>query len=119
MIRNGKPRPGGRVRDAAVRGEGGQVQKLAGASGAEADEALERPEIADPQDVEHVPLHVGEEGVGVEILCDDRNIVRRMDDGWRVYGTWSHGDVNEAPCYVMRFDKSGEIVGKIKKQAED
>jgi hypothetical protein len=22
----------------------------------------------------------------VEILCDDRNIVRRMDEGWRVYG---------------------------------
>lgn len=120
----------------------------------------------------------------VEILCDDRNIVRRMVDGWRVYGTWSPGDVpvisandaplraicfiekanentltpltdrkeitrrllacvirpfvtadwwnktldliaelaNEAPCYVMRFDKSGEIaVGLIKlaKQAED
>ncbi|MCX6690272.1 MAG: radical SAM protein, partial [Methanoregula sp.] len=23
-----------------------------------------------------------------EILCDDRNIVRRFDDGWKVYGTW-------------------------------
>lgn len=116
----------------------------------------------------------------VEILCDDRNIVRRGDDGWRVYGTWSHGDVpvvsandaplraicfiekanenilapltdrkeimrrllacvikpfvtadwwnkaldliehmaNEAPCYVMRFDKSGEIVGKIASEAK-
>ena len=112
----------------------------------------------------------------VEILCDDRNIVRRRDDGWHVYGTWSHGDVplvsgagaplraicfiekankntitpltdrkeitrrllacvikpfvtadwwnktldlieslaQEATCYVMRFDKSGEIVGEIK-----
>ncbi len=29
----------------------------------------------------------------VEILCDDRNIVRRMEDGWNVYGSWSHGDV--------------------------
>ena len=29
----------------------------------------------------------------VEILCDDRNIVRRWDDGWRVHGTWSHGEV--------------------------
>jgi hypothetical protein len=29
----------------------------------------------------------------VEILCDDRNIVRRGEDGWRVFGTWSHGDV--------------------------
>ena len=112
----------------------------------------------------------------VEILCDDRNVVRRGDDGWRVFGTWSHGDVpvvsgkdaplraicfiekanentltpltdrkeilrrllscvirpfvtadwwnktldlmermsGETPCYVMRFDKSGEIVDKIK-----
>ncbi len=25
------------------------------------------------------------------ILCDDRNIVRRLPDGWRIYGTWSHG----------------------------
>ena len=31
----------------------------------------------------------------VEILCDDRNIVRRWDEGWRVHGTWSHGDVEE------------------------
>jgi hypothetical protein len=29
----------------------------------------------------------------VEILCDDRNIVRRLDEGWRVYGSWSHGDI--------------------------
>jgi len=28
-----------------------------------------------------------------EILCDDRNIVRRWPSGFRVYGTWSHGDV--------------------------
>jgi len=28
-----------------------------------------------------------------EILCDDRNIVRRGADGFRVYGTWSHGEV--------------------------
>jgi hypothetical protein len=28
-----------------------------------------------------------------EILCDDRNVVRRWDGGWRVHGTWSHGDV--------------------------
>jgi MoaA/NifB/PqqE/SkfB family radical SAM enzyme len=32
-------------------------------------------------------------GPTVEILCDDRNIVRLRDDGWRVYGTWSHGEV--------------------------
>ena len=123
-------------------------------------------------------IDAGEKGeMDVEILCDDRNIVRRMDDGWRVYGTWSHGDVplvspndaplraicfieqanensitlltdrkeitrrllacvikpfvtadwwhktldvigelsNEPDCYLMRFDRSGEIVGELKK----
>jgi hypothetical protein len=111
----------------------------------------------------------------VEILCDDRNIVRRWKEGWRVHGTWSHGTVsdlspnsaplraifflekhnyneitplkerkeiwkyllgtlirpmmtaewwqkelsvleqivNEVPCYIMRFDKSGEIVDQL------
>jgi hypothetical protein len=28
-----------------------------------------------------------------EILCDDRNIVRKTSDGYQLYGTWSHGDV--------------------------
>jgi radical SAM protein with 4Fe4S-binding SPASM domain len=113
----------------------------------------------------------------VEILCDDRNIVRRWPDGWRVHGTWSHGDVpevsgaeapvkailflrqdnhnelvrltdrqeiwkgllatliksmvtaqwwqkemdvlekivDEVPCYVMHFDKSGGIVPELEK----
>jgi len=32
-------------------------------------------------------------GERVEILCDDRNIVRRWPGGFRVHGTWSHGDV--------------------------
>lgn len=27
------------------------------------------------------------------ILCDDRNIIRNMNNELRVYGTWSHGDV--------------------------
>ena len=123
----------------------------------------------------------------VEILCDDRNIVRRWlpplsatEEGkggseWRVHGTWSHGDVadvssasaplrailflqqdtrneitpladrkerwnrllatlikpmvtadwwqkeidvlaqivNEVPCYIMHFDKSGAIVDRL------
>ncbi|MFH1067226.1 MAG: hypothetical protein V1746_04935 [bacterium] len=51
-------------------------------------------------------LFVGHSGAGksttvtmlkdhAEILCDDRNVVRRWDDGWRVHGTWSHGDVAE------------------------
>ncbi len=28
-----------------------------------------------------------------EILCDDRNIVRRWPGGFKVHGTWSHGEV--------------------------
>jgi MoaA/NifB/PqqE/SkfB family radical SAM enzyme len=31
----------------------------------------------------------------VEILCDDRNILRKWEDGWKVHGTWSHGDVSD------------------------
>ena len=30
-----------------------------------------------------------------EILCDDRIIVRKQAEGFRIYGTWSHGDVAE------------------------
>ncbi len=44
----------------------------------------------------------------IEILCDDRNIVRRWADGWRVHGTWSHGDVADvssasAPLRAILF----------------
>ena len=28
-----------------------------------------------------------------EILCDDRIILRRWAEGWRIHGTWSHGEV--------------------------
>ncbi len=28
-----------------------------------------------------------------EILCDDRIVVRRWPEGFRIHGTWSHGDV--------------------------
>jgi hypothetical protein len=28
-----------------------------------------------------------------EILCDDRIIIRRWPEGFRIHGTWSHGDV--------------------------
>jgi hypothetical protein len=28
-----------------------------------------------------------------EILCDDRIIVRRWPDGFRIHGTWSHGEL--------------------------
>ena len=43
-----------------------------------------------------------------EILCDDRNVARLWKDGWRVHGTWSHGDVAEvspaaAPLCAILF----------------
>ncbi len=126
-------------------------------------------------------MAAGERGeMEVEILCDDRNIVRLGEDGWRVYGTWSHGEIplvssanaplraicfiekaeensltpltdrkevtkcllaclikpfvtpdwwsktltiiedllNNVPFYVMRFDKSGEIVNSLKDLGE-
>jgi len=30
-----------------------------------------------------------------EILCDDRNIIRKTSNGYQLYGTWSHGDVKD------------------------
>ena len=49
-----------------------------------------------------------EQGLDAEILCDDRNIVRKWSDGWRVHGTWSHGttaDVSpsSAPLRAVLF----------------
>ena len=43
-----------------------------------------------------------------EILCDDRIIVRDRPEGFRIYGTWSHGDVadvsaNSAPLKAILF----------------
>jgi MoaA/NifB/PqqE/SkfB family radical SAM enzyme len=43
-----------------------------------------------------------------EILCDDRIIVRRRPKGFRIYGTWSHGDVPhvsaaDAPLRAILF----------------
>jgi MoaA/NifB/PqqE/SkfB family radical SAM enzyme len=111
------------------------------------------------------------------VLCDDRNIVRRWNDGWHVHGSWSHGEIPDVsnhsaplravffiekapanrlimmhdhlqrkqrllsclirpvitpdwwelvlplvndlarsvPCYIMEFDKSGDIVPIIEK----
>lgn len=51
-------------------------------------------------------LFVGHSGAGkstmikmlkgrAEILCDDRMIVRRWPDGFKIHGTWSHGEVPE------------------------
>ena len=44
----------------------------------------------------------------VEILCDDRIIIRKRTDGFRIYGTWSHGDVpdvspSSAPLKAILF----------------
>jgi hypothetical protein len=43
-----------------------------------------------------------------KILCDDRIIVRRWNEGFRVHGTWSHGDIAEvsaaeAPLKAILF----------------
>lgn len=45
-----------------------------------------------------------------EILCDDRNVIRKWPEGWRVHGTWSHGttaDVSpsDAPLAGILFLK--------------
>ncbi len=54
----------------------------------------------------------------VEILCDDRNIVRRWPDGFRVHGTWSHGDgaaglggLGAARRHPLRREGRGEPAG--------
>lgn len=31
----------------------------------------------------------------VQILCDDRIIIMKHTEGFRIYGTWSHGDIQE------------------------
>lgn len=43
-----------------------------------------------------------------EILCDDRIIIRKEADGFKIYGTWSHGDVpdvsaNSVPLRAILF----------------
>jgi hypothetical protein len=64
-------------------------------------------------------LFIGHSGAGkstllkmlrghAEILCDDRLIVRRWDEGFRLHGTWSHGELpdvsaNSAPLKAVMF----------------
>ena len=48
-----------------------------------------------------------------EILCDDRIIVRKMAEEFRIYGTWSHGDVPDvsaasAPLRAILFLKQSQ-----------
>jgi hypothetical protein len=53
-----------------------------------------------------------------KILCDDRIIVRRDDDGFMIHGTWSHGEIPEvsadsAPLRAILFlvkDKENRVV---------
>lgn len=47
-------------------------------------------------------------GDRAELLCDDRNIVRKWPEGHRIHGTWSHGDIpevssNSAPLTAILF----------------
>jgi MoaA/NifB/PqqE/SkfB family radical SAM enzyme len=55
-----------------------------------------------------------EDGLNTEILCDDRNVIRKWPDGWLVHGTWSHGttaDVSpsSAPLSVILFIKQDTV----------
>jgi radical SAM protein with 4Fe4S-binding SPASM domain len=53
-------------------------------------------------------------GARAEILCDDRNVVRKWPEGYRIHGTWSHGELPEvsagaAPLFGIFFlEKSTE-----------
>jgi len=43
-----------------------------------------------------------------EVLCDDRVVVRKWEEGFRIHGTWSHGDIPEvsassAPLKALFF----------------
>lgn len=52
-----------------------------------------------------------------EILCDDRNVIRKWPEGWRVHGTWSHGTTSDvspsdaplAGILFLRQDKANMI----------
>ena len=49
----------------------------------------------------------------VQILCDETNIIRRENDGYKVYGTWNHGELPDvtadnapiAGIFVLNQDK--------------
>jgi len=49
-----------------------------------------------------------------EILCDDRIILRKWDEGWKIHGTWSHGEVPDvsagsAPLRAIMFLEKSEV----------
>ena len=54
------------------------------------------------------PAALGKPVGSVDVLCDDRMIVRRWPEGFRIHGTWSHGEVAEvsadsAPLRAILF----------------
>lgn len=51
----------------------------------------------------------------VEVLCDDRIIIRKWEEGFKIHGTWSHGDVPEvssssAPLKAIFFLEQSDKV---------
>lgn len=54
-----------------------------------------------------------EDDASVSILCDESNILRKWNDGWRVHGTWGHGEEPEVSSssafltgiFVLKQDK--------------
>lgn len=47
------------------------------------------------------------QGIG-DVISDDRNIIRRWPDGFRIHGTWHHGDIRQvspasAPLHALCF----------------
>ena len=66
-----------------------------------------------------------------EILCDDRNVVRRWPEGFRIHGTWSHGEVPDvspasaplrailsASLLIKAFSSEKRTVGAVMEQLQ-
>ncbi len=57
---------------------------------------------------------VGLLGDRAEVLCDDRVALRRGEGGWRVHGTWNHGDdprvsPGSAPVAAVFFPRQARV----------
>ena len=70
---------------------------------------------ADKNPMTDILIGAGARGeMDIEILSDDRNIVRRQPEGWNVYGTWSYGDVADissrsAPMHAVLFIEKSDV----------
>lgn len=59
-----------------------------------------------------------------KILCDDRMIVRKWNDGFRIHGSWSHGDVPDVSpdaaklkaIFFLKQDRENRIIPISRKQ---